>query len=199
MADKLQLGDVVFELDDLPEEIPLGGEQMMAVIKYPGGFKEVQVFGAQDKNPIWSGVFNYNNAIQKVRDLDAMYRSGNVYALNIGPLSTRYVIVKSFIFRYRSSIEIPYEIELEIVPPQGSILAPTTGADPNSRDYSPNASQTATTSGQQQQNYIVKDGDTLWGIALNFYGDGSQFRKIADANNISNPDVISTGLKLVIT
>ena len=38
--------------------------------------------------------------------------------------------------------------------------------------------------------YTVVSGDTLWAIAERFYGDGSKYPKIAEANNIENPDLI---------
>ncbi len=41
--------------------------------------------------------------------------------------------------------------------------------------------------------YTVKEGDTLFDIAQNYYGDGYQYPKIAEANKIANPDVITTG------
>ena len=46
--------------------------------------------------------------------------------------------------------------------------------------------------------YIVVKGDTLWGIAKRYYGNGSQYPKIAKANNIKNPDIIHIGQKLLI-
>lgn len=46
--------------------------------------------------------------------------------------------------------------------------------------------------------YTVKRGDTLWGIAKKFYGDGRKYPIIAEANNIENPDIIHTGQKLLI-
>ena len=46
--------------------------------------------------------------------------------------------------------------------------------------------------------YTVVRGDTLWGIAKKFYGDGSRYPEIAKANNISNPDLIYAGQKLLI-
>ncbi|MFJ5229193.1 LysM peptidoglycan-binding domain-containing protein [Kitasatospora sp. NPDC088391] len=50
----------------------------------------------------------------------------------------------------------------------------------------------------QQQTYTVQGGDSLWAIADRFYGDGSQYQRIADANGISNPDLINAGQTLVI-
>ena len=46
--------------------------------------------------------------------------------------------------------------------------------------------------------HIVKSGDTLWAIAKRLTGDGSNYTKIAKKNNISNPNLIYPGQKLVI-
>ena len=46
--------------------------------------------------------------------------------------------------------------------------------------------------------YTVKSGDTLWDIAVSHYGDGRQYRKIASANNIADPNRIDAGLELTI-
>lgn len=46
--------------------------------------------------------------------------------------------------------------------------------------------------------YKVKSGDTLWDIATHFYGDGQQYRKIANANKIADPNMIDVGWELKI-
>lgn len=46
------------------------------------------------------------------------------------------------------------------------------------------------------KSYTVKKGDTLWSIAKTFYGDGSKYKKIAEHNNIKNPNIISVGQKI---
>jgi len=48
--------------------------------------------------------------------------------------------------------------------------------------------------------YMVQAGDTLSGIALKFYGDGTRdsYMKIARANGLDNPDLIPVGQKLQI-
>ena len=53
---------------------------------------------------------------------------------------------------------------------------------------------------KQETTYTVKKGDTLWNIAKKFYGNGSKYTKIYEANKdkITNPNVISVGLILVI-
>jgi len=44
-----------------------------------------------------------------------------------------------------------------------------------------------------QKSYTVAQGDDLWSIAMNWYGDGYSWTKIAQANNLTNPDVIYSG------
>lgn len=46
--------------------------------------------------------------------------------------------------------------------------------------------------------YVVKSGDTLGKIAQEFYGDPSKYMLIVNANNLSNPNNISVGQKLII-
>jgi len=46
--------------------------------------------------------------------------------------------------------------------------------------------------------YIVKKDENLWIIAQKFYGDGHQFRKIAEDNNLKRPYQIFIGTKLLI-
>ena len=46
--------------------------------------------------------------------------------------------------------------------------------------------------------YVVKQGDTLWLIAKKLTGDGSNYKAIAQKNNITNPDKLLIGQRLVI-
>jgi nucleoid-associated protein YgaU len=48
--------------------------------------------------------------------------------------------------------------------------------------------------------YTVQSGDTLWKIAQEMYGNGSEYMKIFEANSdlLENPDKIFPGQKLVI-
>lgn len=52
----------------------------------------------------------------------------------------------------------------------------------------------------QPQTYTVKSGDCLWNIAKKYYGSGSQYTKIYNANKdkISNPNLIYPGQVLTI-
>jgi LysM repeat protein len=46
--------------------------------------------------------------------------------------------------------------------------------------------------------YVVRRGDTLSGIASAFYKDPTQWRAIAEANNIVDPRYLQPGLKLTV-
>ncbi|HYK09015.1 MAG TPA: LysM peptidoglycan-binding domain-containing protein [Candidatus Eisenbacteria bacterium] len=46
--------------------------------------------------------------------------------------------------------------------------------------------------------YTVKEGDTLWDIAVRAYADGYSWTKIANANNLSNPNLIFSGNVLTL-
>lgn len=48
------------------------------------------------------------------------------------------------------------------------------------------------------ETYTVKSGDTLSKIAQYYYGDMYAYDKIAQANNIDNPNLIEPGQVLVI-
>lgn len=46
--------------------------------------------------------------------------------------------------------------------------------------------------------YVVAKGDTLWGIARKYYGDGSLCYKLASRNGIKNANLIYPGQKITI-
>lgn len=46
--------------------------------------------------------------------------------------------------------------------------------------------------------WTVKQGDTLWAIACELFGDGTKWREIAEKNGISNPRTLQIGRVLVL-
>lgn len=55
-----------------------------------------------------------------------------------------------------------------------------------------------TRSADLTKRWMVKEGDSLWSIAVAEYGDPGDWRLIADKNNIDNPRFLQPGVEIVI-
>lgn len=77
----------------------------------------------------------------------------------------------------------------ELILPSLTPKQPTTG-----EVVEANTSQVTITGAQ----YTVQHGDYLWKIAQDSYGDGFSWVRIAQANNLANPDIIFAGNVLLI-
>lgn len=73
------------------------------------------------------------------------------------------------------------EVGMKLIIPEVKAKAPTTGIIAEAQTEKVTISE---------KEYKVKSGDTLWNIALRAYGDGYQWVKIAQANKITNPNII---------
>ncbi|MBE3584834.1 MAG: LysM peptidoglycan-binding domain-containing protein [Thermoanaerobacter sp.] len=195
MAYKLQLDNITFSGFELPEELPLGGEQKLAVRQFPGGHKSVQVMGDFDDPIEWSGELWGQGALEKALALDEMRRAGKPLLLSWGPVARR-VIVASFKFRPMNEYRVPYTIRLEVLPAQYS-AGP---ADSLAAAAAPAASGASPSPVPSPRTYVVQPGDSLSKIAARLYGDASRWRDIyrANAGKIKNPNLIYPGQKLVI-
>lgn len=82
----------------------------------------------------------------------------------------------------------------------GSPLATTSTGEGDKKKEEPKQVESTPKSENAQRTYTVKKGDCLWKIAKQFYGNGSAYKKIFEANRdkISNPDLIYTGQVFVI-
>lgn len=195
MAEILKIGKVQLDVDDLPEGVDLGGDAMLAILKFPGGYREVQSFGTQDRDIHFTGQLNYTS-VDKVDALNDLYQSGFPQNVWIGPWN-RICVIAKFYWTYISSAVIQYDITLT-PSPQYTILAPAAATSSSSSSSSTPSSSPSNVSPAPQKTYVVKSGDTLIAIAKRFYNDATQYRKIATANKISNPNLIQIGQKLVI-
>jgi len=50
----------------------------------------------------------------------------------------------------------------------------------------------------RENTYVVKKGDTLWAIAVRYYGDGTRWQEIARRNGVADPRKLSIGKVLVL-
>ena len=73
------------------------------------------------------------------------------------------------------------EIGMKLILPEVKANTPTTGIIAEAQTGKVTISE---------KEYKIKVGDTLWNIAVRAYGDGYQWMKIAQANKLTNPDVI---------
>lgn len=49
------------------------------------------------------------------------------------------------------------------------------------------------------EKHVVLNGENLWTIAENYYGSGYNWVDLAEANNLSDPDLLIAGQELVLT
>ena len=70
----------------------------------------------------------------------------------------------------------------------------------NNASVQPVREQTNSPAPKQETTYTVKKGDCLWNIAKKFYGNGSKYTKIAEANKdkIKSPNLIYPDQVLII-
>ena len=60
------------------------------------------------------------------------------------------------------------------------------------------ANTTSNNTDSNAKEYVVQEGDTAWSIAQKVLGNGAEYQKILDANNLKETDTISVGTKLKI-
>lgn len=193
----LQLGTFTFDIDDYPTSIQMGGTSQTSVQKYPGGRKSVQNLGAFQDTYTLQGTFMYNGAVHKMNVINAMWYKGAPVQLVVPSFSPRWVIITSFKPTYYNDYQIDYTITLEQIDSADSDAIIYSSSTTSSSQVLASSSK-PTVSAQPQRKYTVVSGDTLWKIALKYYGDGSQYTKIVSANNIKNPSIIKPGTVLVI-
>lgn len=99
---------------------------------------------------------------------------------------------------YTDKVGALYAVEVSV-----DLLEYLKGADQNTSSAAPAPVVTATetSGGSSGTTYTVKKGDCLWTIAKKFYGSGSDWKKIYEANNGvigGNPNLIYPGQTFTI-
>lgn len=113
------LGDLTFAYMEVPESIPFGGEQRLAVQELVGGVRVVDAMGPSDMPLEWSGLFLGDTALARARYLDTQRKLGKPLLLSWSEL--RYnVVVASFTANFEFKYKIPYRISCVVVDDQTS-------------------------------------------------------------------------------
>ena len=124
MADtRIQLGDFVFADMEVPEVMPLGGSQRLAVHNFPGGARTIQAMGS-DHAPIqWSGLMLGGTALARANTLDAMRILGAAVPLSFFD-SLYSVVIERFEFRVEKYYKVAYSITCAVASYDSAPAAP---------------------------------------------------------------------------
>lgn len=74
----------------------------------------------------------------------------------------------------------------------------TTEGDTTNETTENKDTQSNTTATEGGEEYIVQENETPWSIAQKFYGNGAEYKKILDANGLTETSNIRPGDKLII-
>jgi hypothetical protein len=107
-------GDFAFANTEVPERIPFGGEQQLAVHELVGGARVVDAMGRNDTPLEWSGMFVGAQALARARALDAMRADGLPLVLTWSEMAYS-IVIKSFRADYEQRFQIPYTISCIVV------------------------------------------------------------------------------------
>lgn len=93
--------------------------------------------------------------------------------------------------------DLMVSIKLKQYRPFGTKIITVNG---NTASVEPVREQNNSPAPKQETTYTVKSGDSLWSIAKKFYGDGSKYTKISEANKdkIKSPNLIHPDQVLII-
>lgn len=130
----------------------------------------------------------YADAGQRLRVTYGAFESGLWYITSMSVRS---------ITRDKATDEITFaEVDLGFTKAMTSPIGtgPTTGGV----TPPPSTSVPVTPTPAPSRTYVTKRGDTLWAIAIKYYGNGNKWTIIADANGIKNPRLMGTGITLRI-
>ena len=118
----LTLGPILFYGMEVPDKISgIGGKQMLAVHKLPGGNRVIDAMGRDDAPLKWSARFRGSDAETRARLADYLRVQGQ--PIELAWSSFRYtVVIDEFEADYEQPFEIPYSITCIVVQDETSPL-----------------------------------------------------------------------------
>ncbi len=108
------LGPVLFRGFEVPEQISLGGRQLLAVHRLVGGGRVVDAMGADDADVAWSGILTGEDTPERLRELEGLRRGGQ--AVGLAWAGYRYtVVVRELLARVMGPFLVPYRIKCAVL------------------------------------------------------------------------------------
>ena len=156
----LKLGSFQFKDLEIPEALPFGGTQKLAVHELVGGTRVIHSMGDFERPIEWSGWLLGEDALSRARELDNLRIGGQRLLLQWSELYY-WVVVREFNADFQRAYKIPYKISCEVS---------STAAKPQSSDV------------QSIDGQIKSDAAALADMA-SVVGDGTLSSLINSANS----------------
>jgi len=147
---------------------------------------------------------DYYKAQNKTRELDVLWQSFGVKPQR-NEKAPQVYFVTGFILGVIATLAITtlVSVLVNFTTPKDEIVLPKKAPveSPSNISFIPadsTAVKTVTTASNEE--YVVKEGDTLESIVIRYYGsfDMSKVKAIQEANKMANPNALSIGQKLTI-
>ncbi len=196
---KVMLGKFTFALG--PEkQIDFTGPRVIAKLDVPGAPPIYQDMGEDEHTYAWSGVLRGNSAERDCKALLKLKESASDLKLIAGMIN-KTTRIREFNYSYIRKNYIRYSITLIEIQNEPAPFVASIVTNVIESVVQVVAAAVANPIVPQEPNYYtytMKSGDTLWALAVQYYGDGNSWPKIADASGISNPRTIPDGYEVKI-
>lgn len=140
------------------------------------------------------GKYAYSN-FQKLQALFASKTAGKLYHPKWGTKTVRFTKLTSNEEPIPDYVQYDFEFVEE-----KTITVITAVPKPKPKPSSSGSKKPPSSTSAGTRTYIVRKNDSLWKISKKYYGKGSLWRKIANANKnkVRNPNKLTIGWKLII-
>lgn len=117
------LGSIVFTQREVPDTMPWGGKQKLAIHKQLGGKRAIDAMGPDPRAITWKGLFYGPTASIRARMVDSLKDAGGAVGLQWGTFAY-IVVISDFDADYQHEWFVHYNITCEVVAQGPSLPAP---------------------------------------------------------------------------
>jgi hypothetical protein len=171
---QVQLGDLTLTGLEIPERMPFGVKQAVAVQKLIGGARVVDSMGRDDDPLTWSGYFTGGNALDRALYLHNLCVIGQPITLSWDQLNYL-VVIDSFTPNYAFAYRIPYEISCTVVQDNTSPVtsAPDSDIDDQMGDDSNTLGSLSSSIGDTTLGSLIGSVQSAVGAVASFVNAGA--------------------------